>query len=121
LRGLSHDPTHITVSGGLITAHFIEAMRAPAFGHPGVKPESFALPGKGLPSKLGPRSPAELEGQIAAAFELLVEQWDGIQAEIGRMDVATLRRRWLRPLFDVLDFEPVYLRGGHRAEPRHRR
>ena len=34
-------PTTTTVSGGLITAHFIEAMRAPAFGHPGVKPESF--------------------------------------------------------------------------------
>ena len=40
-----------------------------------------------------------------------MEQWDGIHAEIGRMDAATLRRRWLRPLFDVLDFEPVYQRG----------
>lgn len=98
-------PTHITVSGGLITAHFIEAMRAPAFGHPGAKPESFGLPGKPAP-----RTPAELEGQIAAAFELLVEQWDGIHAEIGRMDAPTLRRRWLRPLFDVLDFDPVYQR-----------
>lgn len=99
-------PTTITVSGGLITAHFIEAMRGPAFGHPGVKPESFALPGKPAP-----RSPAELEGQIAAAFELLVEQWDGIHAEIGRMDAPTLRRRWLRHLWELLDFEPVYLRG----------
>jgi hypothetical protein len=99
-------PTHITVSGGLITAHFIEAMRGPAFGHPDVKPESFGLPGKPAP-----RSPAGLEGQIAAAFELLEEQWDGIHAEIGRMDAPTLRRRWLRPLFDVLDFEPIYLRG----------
>ncbi len=99
-------PTTITVSGGLITAHFIEAMRGPAFGHPGVKPESFGLPGEP-----GPRTPAELEGQIAAAFELLVEQWDGIHAEIAGMDAATVRRRWLRPLLDVLDFDPTYLRG----------
>ena len=27
------------------------------------------------------------------------------------MDVATLRRRWLRHLWELLDFEPVYLRG----------
>jgi len=98
-------PTHITTSGGLITAHFIEALCQPEFSHAGVKPHSFALPGQ------PPPKPAELSGAMAAAYELLVERWDAIHADIRSMDVSALRSRWVLPLLNLLDFDPVYLRG----------
>jgi len=97
-------PTHITLSGGLLTHHLIEAIRQPEFRHPAVEPASFALPGQKAPS------PRELEDTIAAAWELLCERWDAIAGEIHQWDVSTVRERWLRPLFTLLDFELAYQR-----------
>ena len=42
-------PTHITTSGGLISAAFIENVRGPVSRQRGTEPESFALPIAGSP------------------------------------------------------------------------
>jgi len=63
--------THVTTSGGLIAAAFIENIR-----QPGVEPESFALGSVGLttgPWSNPPKSPGDLEDDVAAAWELLIE------------------------------------------------
>ena len=73
--------SHITTSGGLISAAFIENIREPGSRQRGVEPSSFALPAtKGSPrsgAEWGappPKSPAALEEAIAAAWELLLER-----------------------------------------------
>jgi type I restriction-modification system DNA methylase subunit len=95
---------HITLSGGLLTHQFIEAVQQPAFNHPAAAPETFALPGRKAPT------PAELERTIGAAWELLVERWDGLERDLPAMDISTLRERWIRPLFSLLDFNLEYQR-----------
>jgi hypothetical protein len=62
---------HITTSGGLISAAFIENVREPGSRQRGVEPASFALPWMDPP-----QSPAALEETIATAWELLLERWD---------------------------------------------
>jgi hypothetical protein len=95
---------HITPSGGLLTHQLIEALQQPAFNHPAAAAETFALPGQ---KTLGP---AELERAIGAAWELLLERWDGIERDLGGMDISTLRERWIRPFFSLLDFSLEYQR-----------
>jgi hypothetical protein len=99
-------PSHITTSGGLISAAFIENIREPSSRQRGVEPDSFALPWS-----VAPKSPAALEEAIATAWELLLERWDAVRADLPMMDVSQVRSRWLLPLFQLLDFDPVYLRG----------
>lgn len=98
--------THITTSGGLISAAFLENIREAGSRQPGVEPAAFALPWSAAPT-----SPAAMESTIAAAWELLLERWDAVRADLPLMDVSQVRSRWLLPLFQVLDFEPVYQRG----------
>ena len=98
-------PTHITTSGGLISAAFIENVREPGSRQRGVEPASFALPWNPAP-----KSPAALEDTIATAWELLLERWDAVRNDLLLMDLSQLRSRWLLPLFLALDFEPVYQR-----------
>ena len=104
--------THITTSGGLISAAFIENIRELGGRQPGIEPASFAMPtaaaGDGQGRSQG--SPAALEETIAAAWELLKERWDAVRADLPMMDLSQARSRWLLPLFNLLDFEPVYLR-----------
>ncbi|HNT74636.1 MAG TPA: hypothetical protein PKH77_06430 [Anaerolineae bacterium] len=98
-------PTTITTSGGLLTAAFVEALREPGARQRGLAPEDFALPGGAAPN-----TPADLEAAIAAAWELLLERWDAVRADLPLLDVSQVRARWLLPLFKALDFDPVYLR-----------
>jgi hypothetical protein len=98
--------THITTSGGLISAAFIENVREPGSRQRGVKPASFALPWAEPP-----KNPAALEETIATAWGLLLERWDAVRNDLPMMDVSQVRSRWLLPLFQLLDFDPVYLRG----------
>ena len=98
--------THTTTSGGLISAAFIENVRQPGSRQRGVEPESFALPWAAAP-----KSPAALEETIATAWELLLERWDAIRNDLPALDVSQARSRWLLPLFEALDFRPIYLRG----------
>jgi hypothetical protein len=98
--------THITTSGGLISAAFIDTIRELDTRQPGTEPESFAMPGR-------PPTPSRsaLEDDVAAAWELMLERWDAIHDEIRMFDVSQVRNRWLLPLFQVLDFDPIYVRG----------
>jgi hypothetical protein len=98
--------THITTSGGLISAAFIDNIRELDSRQRGTEPASFALPWADPP-----KSPAALEDDVAAAWELLLERWDAIHDEIHMMDVSQVRSRWLLRLFHVLDFDAVYVRG----------
>jgi hypothetical protein len=98
--------THITTSGGLISAAFIDNIRELDTRQPGTEPQSFAMPGR-PPTP----SPGALEDDIGAAYELILERWDAIHDEIRMFDVSQVRNRWLLPLFQVLDFDPVYVRG----------
>jgi hypothetical protein len=98
--------THITTSGGLISAAFIDTIRELDTRQPDTEPESFAMPGR-PPTP----SPAALEDDVTAAWELMLERWDAIHDEIRMFDVFQVRNRWLLPLFQVLDFDPTYVRG----------
>ena len=98
--------THITTSGGLISTAFIENIRELGTRQRGIEPESFKLPWSEAPKK-----PAALEETIATAWELLKERWDAVRAYLPMMDASQVRSRWLIPLFQLLDFDPVYLRG----------
>jgi hypothetical protein len=69
-------PTHIATSGGLISAAFIENVREPGSWQRGVETASFALPWAEPP-----KSPVALEGEIATAWELLLERWDAVRAD----------------------------------------
>lgn len=103
---MTNTTTHITTSGGLISAAFIEQIREADAQMRGLAPDTFAWPGR--PPV---RSRADVEARIAAAWERTLERWDAIHAEVHAMDVSTVRQRWLLPLFELLDFEPSYLRG----------
>jgi hypothetical protein len=96
---------HISTSGGLISAAFIENIHELGARQRGVEPESF-----NLPWSQAPKSPAALEETIATAWELLKERWDAVRADLPMMDLSQVRARWLLPLFQLLDFDPVYLR-----------
>ena len=98
-------PTHITTSGGLISAAFIENVREPGSRQRGVKPASFALPWAEPP-----KSPAALEETIATAWELLLERWDAVRADLPMMDVSQVRARWLLPRFQLLDLARARLK-----------
>ena len=103
---MTTSPTHVTTSGGLISAAFIENVREPGSRQRGVEPASFALPWSSAP-----KNPSALEETIAAVWELLLERWDAVRNDLPMMDVSQVRSRWLLPLFQLLDFDPVYLRG----------
>ncbi|MGC9523588.1 MAG: Eco57I restriction-modification methylase domain-containing protein, partial [Anaerolineae bacterium] len=100
------DTSHITTSGGLISTAFIENIREVSTRQAGTEPATFDLPWSAAPANT-----SALEAQIAAAWELLCERWDAVWDEIHSMDVSDVRRRWLLPLFELLDFDPVYIRG----------
>ncbi|MBU1746580.1 MAG: hypothetical protein KKA73_02735, partial [Chloroflexi bacterium] len=106
-------PTHIHTSGGLISQAFIENARELTLRQRGMEPETFAVPSRaGLsPGQSAPAGPAALESTIATAWELLLERWDAVRADLPLYDVRQLRSRWLLSLFQLLDFAPVYQRG----------
>lgn len=102
---MAEPTTHITTSGGLISTAFAYNIRELGTRQRGIEPESFALPWNPAP-----KSPAALEADIAAAWELLKERWDAVGADLPMMNISQVRTRWLLPLFQLLDFEPAYLR-----------
>lgn len=100
--------SYITASGGLLTESFIGSMRAPDTDRPHTAPGSFDVPWDE-----GPKTHRELEGEIAAAWELLRERWDSIRQDTSRLedlDVSQTRQRWLLPLLQLLGFEPEFER-----------
>ena len=93
---------NITTSGNIISDDFIELLRSEGFAHPALKPETFHLPGDAA----NPR----IDEEMAAAYDLLREQWDKIRLRIPDFNISELRIRWLIPLFNVLRFEPIFLK-----------
>ena len=92
----------ITTSGGLISQQFIENLRQPTLQHSGLRPETFALPGRTAPS------PKELEENIGVTWELLKEKYDSVHANLRNYDLSEIRSKWLVPFFMALDFDPEY-------------
>lgn len=96
---------HIAVSGGVFTQQFIEALMQPVASHAAVQAETFALPWQFAPS------PRALEEQIVLMFELICEQWDRVREQPEKMSPTQVRERWLRLLFEALEFRWAYQRG----------
>ena len=93
---------NITTSGNIISDDFIELLRSEGFTHPALKPETFRL----SRDSTNPR----IDEEMAAAYDLLREQWDKIRLRIPDFNISDLRTRWLIPLFNLLGFEPLFLK-----------
>ena len=98
--------SHITTSGGLLTQHFIEQIREAETSQTHTGPSAFRVPWAETP-----KTTNDLEDTIAVAWELLLERWDTIRMDFPTMEVSDVRRRWLIPLVELLDFGPQYQRG----------
>jgi hypothetical protein len=96
---------HIAVSGGVFTQQFIEALMQPAASQAAVQAEAFALPWEKTQSQ------RERDDHMALMFELICEQWDRVREQPEKMTPTQVRERWLRPLFEALEFRWVYQRG----------
>jgi len=48
---------------------------------------------------------------IAVSFDLLRERWEEIRSQLltNRFDNATLRKRWILPFLEMLDYKAVYV------------
>jgi hypothetical protein len=94
---------YITTSGGVISNQFIESVFKCASQNEYMKPESFSLNGEPLSEK-------QLDENIATAWEMLCPQWDKISGSIDNEDISKIRNRWITCIFDVLDFNMVFLK-----------
>jgi hypothetical protein len=65
----------------------------------------------------GPQT-KKVDETIAVSFDLLRERWEEIRSQVleNRMDNATLRKRWIIPFFEMLDFVPVFNHGHLRSK-----
>ena len=99
---MTNTTTHITTSGGLISAAFIEQIREADARLRGLAPETFKSSLKSPPTWRR-ASPTPGSGRWSAGTRCTRRS--------TAMDVSTVRQRWLLPLFELLDFEPTYLRG----------
>jgi len=95
---------NITVSGGILTQQFIEALREERVAHPKAQPDSFTTQDGQKPK------PAELAKDITAAWNLALEHWETVRARVRELDLPAARRRWIIPFLHLLEFEPHYLR-----------
>jgi len=59
-----------------------------------------------------------VEEHIATAFDLLRERWEEIRIQVleDKFDTSQLRDKWLRPLFEYLDYKPFYLKSHLKSE-----
>ncbi|MCJ7447605.1 MAG: hypothetical protein MUO72_07930 [Bacteroidales bacterium] len=88
----------IKSSGNIITEDFCSALAGETKADY-VKDRSF---GPGM---------KKVDETIATSFELLHERWEEIRVQIieNKLDNTTLRRRWIVPLLEILDYTPVYV------------
>uniref|UniRef100_UPI0025800633 Eco57I restriction-modification methylase domain-containing protein n=1 Tax=Oceanithermus sp. TaxID=2268145 RepID=UPI0025800633 len=98
------------VQGGLLTDEFLQELAGPSRRDKPYGYETF-----------GHKSEDAFLAHVAGAFDGLRARYRSVASELkqGRLDNGELRRRWLLPLFQALDFEPVYqqrhLRLGERS------
>jgi hypothetical protein len=50
------------------------------------------------------------EGDFAAAWALLGDQWQSIRSEVAEYDTERLRKRWIMQVLDLLGYSPQFLR-----------
>lgn len=98
--------TFITTSGGLLTEQLVSKLRQRQCEESAVRPETFTLPDQ------EPAGEAELEAEIADAWDTLRERWDEVTMtnELFGMDVSDARNKWILRLFRELGFDPIYQR-----------
>jgi len=55
---------------------------------------------------------------IAVSFDLLRERWEEIRSQLltNRFDNATLRKRWILPFLEMLDYKAVYVASNIKSE-----
>lgn len=95
----------IKSSGNIITEDFCNALAGETKADY-VKDKSF---GPGM---------KKVDETIAVSFEMLRERWEEIRTPLleNKFDNATLRKRWILPLLEMLDFEPVFVASNIRSE-----
>jgi len=76
-------------SGEILTEDTIAQLAAPECRLPGVQPDTE---------------------DMAAAWELLSEQWQRIRSEIEQYDTERLRSRWISHVLELMGHKPVFLR-----------
>jgi hypothetical protein len=92
-------------SGGLIAPSILadailDTPRDKAFA-----PSAFVFNGN------APEAPKAHAETVETAFEIACAQYDEVSRKFDTMDLPDLRRRWLVPLMEILDFAPAYQRG----------
>jgi len=85
------DTSTITTSGGLLTAAFIEALREPGARLRGRAPEFFRPDRFRANVVRQPVRSSDVEADIAAAWELLVERWDAVRARLPLLEISQVR------------------------------
>lgn len=95
----------IKSSGNIITEDFCNALAGETKAD-FVKDKSF---GPGM---------KKVDETIAVSFEMLRERWEEIRTPLleNKFDNATLRKRWILPLLEMLDFAPVFVASNIRSE-----
>ncbi|MHC1773811.1 MAG: hypothetical protein AB9834_00220 [Lentimicrobium sp.] len=95
----------IKSSGNIITEDFCNALAGETKADY-VKDKSF---GPGM---------KKVDETIAVSFEMLRERWEEIRTPLleNKFDNATLRKRWILPLLEMLDFAPVFVASNIRSE-----
>ncbi|GEM90046.1 Eco57I restriction-modification methylase domain-containing protein [Oceanithermus desulfurans] len=100
------------VQGGLLTDEFLQELAGPSRRDKPYGYETF-----------GHKSEDAFLARVAGIFDGLRARYRSVANELkqGRLENGELRRRWLLPLFQALDFEPAYqqrhLRLGERGFP----
>ncbi|HHO57972.1 MAG TPA: hypothetical protein ENJ85_02250, partial [Oceanithermus profundus] len=98
------------VQGGLLTDEFLQELAGPSRRDKPYGYETF-----------GHKSEDAFLAHVAGVFDGLRARYRSVASELkhDRLENGELRRRWLLPLFQALDFEPVYqqrhLRLGERS------
>lgn len=88
----------IKSSGNIITEEFCSSLAGETKADY-VKDKSFGAGKK------------RIDEEIATTFDLLRERWEEIRLDVisDRLDNAALRRKWILPLLEYLDFKPVFV------------
>ena len=101
---MSESLEYVHASGGLLgqgvlAEAFADAPKSDVFA-----PAAFAYEGRDA------ERPAVHADTIETAFALARERYEAVAGKLDELDVGELRERWLIPLLQLLDLEPVFQR-----------
>jgi hypothetical protein len=75
--------SNMSARGGIITSEFLENIRGEKITNPMIQPESFCTF-----NGVAPKEKRELDRQIGASFERLLERWDALSSSYPKMTVS---------------------------------